>query len=110
MTPKYITLACPRNKHSNIQIRFGPINFMIRFDSLIIILIFLDINECDGNHSCPQESSCQNIYGSFRCNCPAKKASYNGMCVGKHLDTFFWSGTSHTMPHDSKGSHRSISE
>lgn len=43
----------------------------------------LDVNECDGNHSCPMGSVCSNRYGSFRCNCPAKQAVYRGMCVGK---------------------------
>ena len=40
----------------------------IEFDQTLLLIPFLDINECsDGTHSCRQ--MCNNIHGSYRCSC-----------------------------------------
>ncbi|XP_048586192.1 fibulin-5-like [Nematostella vectensis] len=58
----------------------------------------LDINECNGNHSC--EYKCQNTYGSYKCLCPAGKEVVDGFkckdvdeCASGHHYCYWKSST-----------------
>ena len=53
---------------------------------LLLILIIIDIMECDGTHDCSQ--ICVNTIGSYYCNCE-KGYERNGStdCIGEILQT-----------------------
>lgn len=52
-------------------------------------IIFLDVDECDGNHRC--QHGCQNIIGGYRCSCPQGYLQHYqwNQCVGKWLSKIY---------------------
>ena len=48
------------------------------------ILFILDVDECLQPDTCPSNSVCTNLIGSFSCSCIDNGFEYNGnSCVGK---------------------------
>ena len=62
--------------------------FFLKNDSTVLKNgdIFLDIDECSLSiDNCPQTSTCNNIDGSFLCNCDTKRTEDGKVCQGTYL-------------------------
>ena len=52
---------------------------------LTLISVHVDMDECENpsTTNCPTIATCQNTYGSFRCQCPQGQHVKDGVCIGK---------------------------
>ena len=50
-----------------------------------LIIVILEIDECAENPNlCPDQTTCENTYGSYRCNCRERGQNFiNQECKGK---------------------------
>ena len=56
------------------------------FCYIVIVIIIVDINECEENTRCGDEAECKNTIGSYQCACLAKGFAYSEKterCFGK---------------------------
>ena len=48
-----------------------------------------ETNYCDADPSCPENSSCSPIFGSYKCECNDFYEEVDGVCVGTDLFSIF---------------------
>lgn len=52
----------------------------------VCVCLFSDIDECQNGPVCQQNAACQNLPGSYRCECkPGYRFTSTGQCLGKTL-------------------------
>ena len=56
---------------------------------MFIIVLLLDVNECNGTGVCDGNATCYDIQGSFECICNTGYSGDGSLCISQQFYTSF---------------------